>query len=619
MSKLGLHPRAWAVIGALCVLMAALAWAAVPSAPASRPMATMLPQGALMTVETADFGALVAAWNRSPEQRAWLRSANYSAFGNSGLFARLQDAQSGFADAASTQVDGGFLAEVAGKESIFAWYDIGNLEFLYLTRLPHDRLAKLSLLAQRSRFLRREAGGTTFYLRSSTASAADSGGDSAPGDTDSDADQAGSAFGGVNQTRTVAFAVRGDWLVLATREDLVAGALQLMAEPQAEMGSATSLANSGWYSAASAAGPARLGDLHMLLDLQAVTKTPQFRTYWIQRNVSETRLYRAAVVDLYREPGQFREERVLLPMQAGDMEASLPDLGSLEQMVPERAGVYRAWAHPAPAVVESALRDKVLAREPATQTNPRVSPDAQTAVVPEGTGSDFDTRIDAPSRKASDGDDGASRLRQLFESSGPDSMMTVDRTEAASAGGAFGGMQSAVVLRSAAAWDKDALSAAILQSLRARLTTASLGPEWSLVSQAGASYLTLGATHPVCLSINGSLAILSSDPALMEDILQRSAAAPGAPLPARRLAGFRPGQERANFRHLTADLNLAQADAASNPEAAGNAPAQTTVDLFRDNLPSLTDAFQDMSSERYVETNDRGKVHQTVVYRWKDQ
>ncbi len=619
MSKLRLRPRAWAVLSAVCMMLAALAWASIPSAPGNRPLATMLPQGALMTVESADFGALVAAWNRSPEQHAWLRSANYSAFGNSGLFARLQDAQSGFAHAAHSQVDGAFLAEISGKDSIFAWYDIGNLEFLYLTRLPQDRLAKLSLLAQRSRFARREAGGTTFYIRSSNASAGtDSDGASAQGDTEAD-DQGSPGSSGVDQTRTVAFAVRGDWLVLATREDLIAGALQLMATPQEGKGHAASLASSGWYSAASAASSAHPGDLHMLLDLQALTKTPHFRTYWLQRNVTETRQYRAAVVDLYRESGQFREERVLLPMDTGAAEAASPDLGSLEQMVPERAGVYRAWANPATADALGALRDKVLAREPATQGDATVSPQAQTAVDPAGSSGDLDTRIDAPSRKPSDGSDSSGRLRQLLESSGLESILTVDRTAAASVDGAFVGVQSAVVLRSSAPWDKDALAQAVLQSLRVRLTTASLGLGWTSVSHEGVTYLTLGATHSVCLAINGPLAILSSDPALIEDILKRGAVAPNSALPALRLAGFRPGQERADFRHLTADLNVAQSSANFSTGPAGSSATQTTVDLFRDNLPSLADVFQAMVSERYVETDDAGKIHQAVVYRWSDQ
>ena len=52
--------------------------------------------------------------------------------------------------------------------------------------------------------------------------------------------------------------------------------------------------------AATPSGPTQNDDPHMLLDVQPLPKTPQFRSYWIQRNVTATRQYRAAVVDLYR-------------------------------------------------------------------------------------------------------------------------------------------------------------------------------------------------------------------------------------------------------------------------------------------------------------------------------
>ena len=162
-------------------------------------------------------------------------------------------------------------------------------------------------------------------------------------------------------------------------------------------------------------------------------------------------------------------------------------------------------------------------------------------------------------------------------------------------------------------------SAAILASLRPRLTTASLGLHWAPARVAGREYLKLSAADPVCLSVKGPLAILSSEPALMEDMLRR-AGAQGSAVQARELAGFRHDQEGANLRRLAASLNVAKSNSqsgngtftASTSAASGPHP----VDLFRDNLPSLSDAFQAMISEHFMETSDAGKVHQTVLYRW---
>ena len=61
-----------------------------------------------------------------------------------------------------------FLNQVAGKESLFAWYDIGNLEFLYITHLPANAAQQTSLFQERSKFEGRQAGADTFYVRSTS-------------------------------------------------------------------------------------------------------------------------------------------------------------------------------------------------------------------------------------------------------------------------------------------------------------------------------------------------------------------------------------------------------------------------------------------------------------------
>jgi len=96
-----------------------------------------------------------------------------------------------------------FLSQVAGERSIFALYDIANLQFLYITYLPSAKSMQTALWQTRSKFEPRSAGGGTFYLRRDPES-----------------------------QREVAFAISGDYLILSTREDLMAGALQLMSGKQ---------------------------------------------------------------------------------------------------------------------------------------------------------------------------------------------------------------------------------------------------------------------------------------------------------------------------------------------------------------------------------------------------
>jgi len=595
---MGALNKRFLIASAALLAVAIAVWAAIPSVTRSQSLAAQLPPGALLTIESPDFAALLRSWNASPQQATWLKSANYSAFANSRLFSRLGDAQSEFAGVAATKggFDSAFLRQVAGKESIFAWYDISKLEFLYISHLPPGKTANVELLQQRGTFSRRESGGTAFYVKTSSGSS--SGDDSA----------------GPSTPRTIAFATRGDWIVLATREDLMANTLLLM---QAGSGTQSSEATEGWYASAEAAGPARHGDLHMLLDLQRITATPAFRTYWVQRNVTDTRQYRAAVVDLYREPNSFREERVLLPNTAADTPAQ-PDLAALEAIVPERAGVYRAIAAPSPETALATLDEKLLTRAARSSSTNVDAPVANLAVDHPGSADDLETRIDAVSATPEPASSATAPLLSLLRANDVSAMLSIDRTDPAT--GAFVPIRSAVILQSSNPWNPAQLQAALLTALRSRLTIGDLGLAWEPGSRANASCASLGPTHPLLLCVEGSTAILANDAAFEDEILARRSAAPKTPQPATFIGGFRHTQERPGFARLSSALaQTAPTPAAkdtSGDDDAASTPGQTP-DYFHGNIASLSNAFRSLATERVVERRDGPLTRQTVVYTWQ--
>src|SRR5712692_10489720 len=175
-------------------------WAAFQAlAPEAPPLSRYVPAGSLLYLQAKDFSALLGDWNASPQKASWVHSKNYEVYSRSRLFLRLQGASNQFAAAAGLPPDMNFLTQVAGTQSALALYDIGKLQFLYITRLPSANSMQSALWQTRAKFQPRSAGGVTFYLRRDPESG-----------------------------REVAFAVNGDFLLLATREDLLAGALQLM-------------------------------------------------------------------------------------------------------------------------------------------------------------------------------------------------------------------------------------------------------------------------------------------------------------------------------------------------------------------------------------------------------
>ena len=263
----------------LCFLSATLAMAPPGQAPAppSSSLAAFMPTGSLLFVESPDFAKLVHDWNNSQEKQKWLESDNFQVFSRSRLFLRLQEAQRQFAVAAGAPPDMALLDSLAGGQSALAIYDIGNLEFLYITRMPSARAMQNVLWTSREKFEPRKAADLPYYVRTEP-----------------------------EKNRLVAFATSGDYLLLATREDLMAGALGLLSGK-----SQPRLPDETWYkSAVAAAGP--IGDVRLVMNLPLLVKSPHFRSYWIERNVAELKPYSAEVADVHRSATEVREDRVLL-------------------------------------------------------------------------------------------------------------------------------------------------------------------------------------------------------------------------------------------------------------------------------------------------------------------
>ncbi|MGA3188174.1 MAG: hypothetical protein ABSF22_13800, partial [Bryobacteraceae bacterium] len=264
------------IIPFAAALAAMMFWALAQPAPP--PIASLFPSGALLYLEAKDFGALLADWNGSAEKRDWLASSNYETFSRSTLFLKLADAQTQFASAAGVPPDYSLLASVAGSNSAVAMYDIGKLEFLYVTHVPSARAMNTALWKARGTYQTRHAGNADYFIKEDKT-----------------------------LHRVAAFAYTGDSLLLATKEDLIAGALQLMARE-----ALPSVASEPWFTnsvQAAAPGPT---DLRLIYNMTSLARTYQFRSYWVQANVPELRQFSAGLADLDRAPGELRERRVLL-------------------------------------------------------------------------------------------------------------------------------------------------------------------------------------------------------------------------------------------------------------------------------------------------------------------
>ena len=566
----------------ICILLgcgAVFAIGALEDAIKTKPeLTSLLPEGALLSIEARDFGSLLRDWNTSEEKRAWLTSDNYSAFSTSRLFTRLSQAQDEFSAAAGLPADGSLLEKVVGKQSCLGLYDIGNLEFVYVTRLEQQAIENTPLWQTRAKFEQRTEAGTAFYVHKDAQS-----------------------------SRVAAFAALDGWLILGTREDLVAGVLDRLAGKASQ-----NLAGEEWFVEAVKQAAGERGDLRMVLNLEKIVPSPYFRSYWVQRNVTEMKQYSSAVSDLYRSSQSYREQRVLV-RRAGLAAVSHGDVRTLAAIAPEDAAFYAAQASPDAENLLRSLRDNLLEVRPDRKAASYTT--APTAVAAENAGSAamLDISIDTAPVAAKQADAYAP-LRALIAAQQPDASLEVFSSRAPR-DGVFVSLQTAMVVSAAQAWDENAVRQALTQALLPGLTTGKLGVNWEKRSSAGATYLALDGAVPLYVAVNGKQLLLANDSVLMEHMLargQKAISADGKDS-VTYAALFRHTQEQGNFRRLMAQLDLAGHRGTTDQATitAGETPA-----FFSGDAASFSRAFSRLESERIEEKDQGATVTQTVTYQW---
>ena len=559
-----------------------LGWTAYQAVPIlDPPLSKYFPSGALLYLQAKDFSSLLADWNGSSQKQQWLGSSNYQVFSRSRLLLRLRDAGNQFATAAGLPPDMNFLGQMAGSDSALGLYDIGRLQFLYVTRLPSANSMQSQLWQTRSKFETRSAGGTTFYLRRDPES-----------------------------EREVEFAVSGNYLILSTREDLMASALQLIKEGTGRRIDAPGIetrsieAESWWSQSVAAAGAA--GDLRMVLNLDKIVPSPYFRSYWAQQNVTDMKQFGAAISDLFRDHQEYREERVLLKKAvASASSADEPrDVADLVRLVPENAGFYEASSCPSIKSCFDPLETKLLAPHLGLTPPDQLAPQAQLRSGETGTSFDLEARIDQPPTSLASDAAGSSGLKEILQKNPVRAVLRVQSTERAN-DGVFVRIHSAVALAGGSDWNEGAVRTALSSFVGHNLTTSELGTGWRQVN----GYYELDGLRTLLAAARGKYLIFSDHAALLNGMLANVDRTIEMK-PAVFVAGLSHNGERENFSRL--------ATAVDRPDLSlpGSQGTERAPQFLSENIASLSSSLSAVSSEKIVVRAADDKVLQTVIYKW---
>ena len=534
-------------------------------------LARYAPPGALLYLETKDFSRLFSDWSSSPEKAQWVESANYEVFSRSRLFYRLKQASGEFTSAAGLPPNMNFVSQVAGAQSALALYNIGKLQFLYITRLDASKAGQSALLESRAKFQTRSAAGVTFYYRQDPQSG-----------------------------REVAFATADGFLLLATREDLMAGSLELLAG-----GKGASIEQEPWWTRSVAAAGQR-GDLRMVLNLEKIVPSPYFRSYWIQQNITEMKAYSAAISDLDLSRAQYREQRVLLK-KASNAVSTPADIATqaaadLARLVPANAGAYQIQSGPSVDACLALLETKLLAPHSGPGVASKIAPQVVISGGETGGAGDMETRIDQPPSKMPSQAAQPDSLKALLTGHSVQASLSVQRTTLGPAR-VFVRFHTAIVLLGSSDWNEPSALAAIADFASPMRTASSLGLNWR--SNSGVE--ELDGLWQLSAAARGKYLFVSDDPELLRELLPRLGQKVTAS-PATFLAGFNHAGERTPFVSLTRLLDDQNVRWTRN---AGRPPS-----FLAGNIGSLSSVLSGVSSQEIVVRDAGDKVLQTVTYKW---
>jgi len=548
------------ILAGCLALAAAIFYAAPFQTPPPRPLASLAPGGALLYLESPDFARELRDWNQSPEKQTWRTGANYAEFSRSMLFLRLTEEWKAFGGAAGFAADMPMLESIAGKRSAVALYDIGRLEFLYISEVPEAEAMKTALWQSRTQYEPRSAAGIPFYVRRA-------------------------------EGHTVAFAASGGYLLLATREEALAGALRLLSGEKTP-----AVSDDPWYSEAVRAAKAP-GEFRLVMNLEAVLKTHQFRSHWIYENEPSLREYWAGISDLHRNAGEIREDRLLLRRTAQPAPESV---AALARLAPDDAGFYRTGAIASADQAVSAILRKLVPQQPLTAYWTEPAPIV--GVTPEaGAESDLETRIDEPPMERRD-QFVAQPLAAEMTRAGVKAYIEVQSNQAA-AGGIFRELPCALAFQSAGTWDDSAFRGALATGLENLWSASGLGLHWVEVTRNGMTWHELDGLSHLAVATRGDVLIVGNSSAMVQAMFERAGRPAGAEPPATSIAEFRHAQEQPAFESLTRALD-------QTSEGFGQS-------FFSGNLASLGETLNRVSAAAILVIDHGDSVEQTVTYQFR--
>jgi len=260
-------------------------------------LSNYFPPNPILFLHIDDFHTKLEDFRESRMLGDYLETKNYEDFEKSRLFRKLELRFKDLGEVAGFSIGLDALRHLAGRETGFALYDIGELQFVYITVIPGKRFARSKLRQIKGEFEERRLDDRLYYVRE-------------------------------RDDGSLAFA-----FTLVEGKLLASNNLRLFEESLSYLDNPTgSLSQNPEFSTLFVKG-FKSNDITMWLQQALLNENLYFNNYWIFRNSKELGWIGHVLIDVEIKKDEIRERRILGHIQAAQEKNNI-DVGELRRFVP---------------------------------------------------------------------------------------------------------------------------------------------------------------------------------------------------------------------------------------------------------------------------------------------
>ena len=267
-------------------------------------LAANLPSKALVYLESQNLSGQLGQLLDSGFSAKFSKTQAYKDFTVSKLFNKLGDRIKGLEEATEFGFNLKNLRTLAGDLSALALYDIGELKFVFITRVDQQKVVASSLWGLRDKFETRKATAIAqdYWVKEENGGRV-----------------------------TFAFTFHNGYLVAGTDVVNFEKTLELMGKEGENL-----LKNARFAGALQPVKKAE--DLLLYLDMKAIQATPYWKSYWVYGNQDELKSIDTAAITLKIAAGELKESR-FFSLDSADTKANSNFTG-LAEILPAGMGYY---------------------------------------------------------------------------------------------------------------------------------------------------------------------------------------------------------------------------------------------------------------------------------------